>query len=161
MNYWQRLKTLKCTHKKDEWRFTEPSMCGLEVINSDRRGREVRIPPNKGSGKTQSLREASFQVHGPRLFNSLPKSIRSLKNISVDEFKLKLDQFLVSIPDEPKVSDYIPSACNQITGKPSNSIIDYCKSETMAWLVPIMLGGGPFPPFCNEINILISQLLEL
>ena len=104
--------------------------CGLEVACNDRRGRVVKIPTIKGSGKIQSLREASFQVNGPRLFNSLPKSIRNLTKIGIEDFKLKLDKYLEAIPDEPKIPNYTPSTCNQTTGNPTNSIIDHARSET-------------------------------
>ena len=103
--------------------------CGLEATHNERRGREVRIPPIKATGRILSLRESSFQVHGPRLFNSLPKALRNLQKISIDEFKAKLDQYLQTIPDEPKVQNYIPTTCNQITGNPSNSIVDHIKAE--------------------------------
>ena len=98
--------------------------CGVEVMSSDRRGREAKVPQNKGSGRIQTIREASFQVHAPKLFNSLPQSIRNLTKISVDEFKAKLDKYLELLPDEPKIGGYIPSACDQYNGKPSNSMID-------------------------------------
>ena len=62
--------------------------CGIQVINSDRRGREIHIPQIKGKGKFKTLREGSFQIHGAKIFNSLPKSIRNLTKISADEFKM-------------------------------------------------------------------------
>ena len=41
--------------------------CGIDTTTSDRRGREVKIPPVMGiKGRIQTLREASFQIHGPR-----------------------------------------------------------------------------------------------
>ena len=73
------------------------------------------------------MREASFQVHGGKLFNSLPKSIRDLSKISVEAFKEKLDLYLQTIPDEPYLQGYTPTACSQETGKPSNSLIDQAK----------------------------------
>jgi hypothetical protein len=60
--------------------------------------------------------EASFQVHAPKLFNSLPQQISNLKKISVEEFKIKLDKYLELLPDEPKIGGYIPPACNQLNG---------------------------------------------
>ena len=41
-----------------------------------------------------------------------------------------LDKFLETIPDEPNVSgqEYTPSAISQISGKPSNSLIDQIRS---------------------------------
>jgi hypothetical protein len=103
--------------------------CGIETTHSDRRGREVKIPPFKGIRvQIQTLREASFQVHGPRLFNSLPKSVRSTTNVTEEEFKSSLDKFLEKLPDEPKVGNYVPSACNIQTASPSKSIIDLAKT---------------------------------
>ena len=89
----------------------------------------MKIPPVKGiRGKIQTLREASFQIHGPRIFDSLPKSVRSTTNVTVEEFKSSLDKFLEKLPDEPKVGNYVPSACNILTASPTNSIIDLAKT---------------------------------
>ena len=53
-----------------------------------------------------------------------------MTKFSIDEFKFALDSFLTKIPDEPSVSGvgYTPSACNQITGKPSNTLVDQVKT---------------------------------
>ena len=99
---------------------------GLEV--KTRRGRKVIIPPSKGSGKTHTLRDGSFQIHGPRLFNSLPKKFINLTRISLEVFKMKLDKHLEIIPDEPKIGGLVPNTSNQITVLPSNSIIDHTKT---------------------------------
>jgi hypothetical protein len=133
------LHTLKCIHRKGilndieplyVWKILEgPSPnCGLKTSWSERRGREVIIPPSKGTGRVQSLREGSFQVHGARLFNSLPKHIRNTRRVSTDELKEKLDIFLQSLPVEPKSANYIPSAGKQSDASPSNSIIDQNKA---------------------------------
>ena len=108
------------------WKILEGTSpnCGIQEIHSDRRGREVQVPKVKGNGKFQTRREGTFQIHGAKLFNSLPNSVRNLTRTSVDEFKVALDKFLQTIPDEPKLPGYIPSACNQVTASPSNSIID-------------------------------------
>ena len=78
----------------------------------------------QSSEKIKSLREASFQIHGPRLFNMLPKSIRGLKKCGIDEFKEKFDSFLAKIPDQPKIGDLTPEAMTLFTLKPSNSLLD-------------------------------------
>jgi hypothetical protein len=104
--------------------------CGLEEVTSDRRGRECRVPLSKDKIGVRSLRAQSFQVHGPQHFNSLPKEIRNLKKISVEEFKKRLDQFLMKIPDLLKIGDLIPSTCEQFSAKPSNSIIDQAREES-------------------------------
>ena len=89
---------------------------------------ECLIPPIKGNSKVKSLRELSFKIHGGRLFNAIPKNIRNMAG-SMEDFKELLDKYLQTIPDEPKVESYIPSACDQITSKPSNSIIWQAKAR--------------------------------
>ena len=54
-----------------------------------------KFQSQKAMGNFQSMREASFQIHGPRLFNSLPIAVRSLTKVGIDDYKVK------SIPDEP------------------------------------------------------------
>ena len=104
--------------------------CGLVFSAEDsRRGLECIIPALKGPKGVQSLREKSFQIHGAKLFNSLPRHLRNRKGNDIEDFKYLLDKHLESIPDEPKVGEYIPSACDQITLKPSNSLI--CQSQKM------------------------------
>ena len=87
----------------------------------------------------KSLREQNFQDHGPQLFNALPKEIRNLQKISLDDFKAKLDQYLMTIPDQPKIGDLVPSTCEQFSAKPSNSIIDQARE---AGLKGCILTGG-------------------
>ena len=67
------------------------------------------------------MREKSLQVNGAKLFIVPPTKLRISKSKDVEEFKSLLDNFLQSIPDEPKVGEYVPSACDQITLKPSNT----------------------------------------
>ena len=135
LNYWERLQKLKIYSQERRmeryrviyiWKILEgiSPNCGIQETHSDRRGREVQVPKVKGNGKFQTIREGTFQIHGAKLFNSLPKSVRNITRTSVDEFKVALDKFLQTIPDEPKLPGYIPSACNQVTASPSNSIID-------------------------------------
>ena len=45
---------------------------------------------------------------------------------SIKEFKIELDNFLETVPDQPKSDGYIPSACDQSTSRQSNSIISQC-----------------------------------
>ena len=54
----------------------------------------------------QSLRYSSFGVVGPRLFNVLPVNIRNISGCTVETFKLHLDRFLATVPDEPQVRGY-------------------------------------------------------
>ena len=135
LDYWQRLKYLRIYSQNRRleryriiytWKILENLVpnCGLEFSVSERRGRCVNVPTLKGSKRIQNLREQSFQVHGPKLFNCLPHTIRNITRVSVEDFKEKLDQYLSTIPDEPNVDGLTPGTCDLYTAKPSNSIID-------------------------------------
>ena len=109
------------THSMDYW-----TNCGLEAELNTRLGRLCSIPTLTNTGKFRTLRENSFQVHGPKLFNSLPIKIRTITKCSVNDFKTLLDKVLSQVPDEPNISgiQYTPRACDLFTGRPSNSILD-------------------------------------
>ena len=100
--------------------------CGVQCYTSERNGRLCKIPPIKthSSQNITTLREKSFTVNGPILFNSLMKTLRNLSKCSIDEFKLKLDDYLETVPDQPKTSDLTPFASNRLDARPSNSIVD-------------------------------------
>ena len=112
------------------WKILEGLVpnCGLEEIQTGRRGREIRVPPLRGKQAIRSIREQSFQVKGPQLFNSLPKNIKNITKVSVEEFKAHLDKYLEKIPDEPSVDGLTPAACNAFTAAPSNSILDQSRT---------------------------------
>ena len=96
--------------------------CGIQVHFSERRGRECVIPAPKGRLAVQTLRQQSFQVAGPKLFNCLPAYLRNMKKSS--DFKEKLDLYLATLPDQPLIGDLVPNICSQTTAKPSNSLVD-------------------------------------
>ena len=52
-------------------------------------------------GYLQSVRKQSLKCNGPKVFNSLPKEIRNLTGVTLEQFKLRLDSFLKLVPDEP------------------------------------------------------------
>ena len=129
MNYWERLKHLKMNSEQRRierykiiyvWKVLERLVPDANLVlantESDRVGRKCKIPPLKL--KERKKREESFQVAGPMLFNCLPKEIRNLKNVGVQEFKEVLDCFLSSLPDEPKIG-----GANPLNSEKSNSII--------------------------------------
>ena len=95
-----------------------------------RNGRICDVPTIKTSAsqRIQTLKEKSFTVNGPQLFNSLPKNIRNMTNCTVEDFKIKLDMFLSYVPDQPKTESLTPEAINQYTMKQSNSIIDQIRT---------------------------------
>ena len=88
------------------WKILEQKApnCGIESKIHERLGRLCDIPKIKPNSKksVQTLRENSFQINGPKLFNCLPKNLRNKRRCSIDEFKAALDLFLENIPDEPQ-----------------------------------------------------------
>ena len=137
LNYWERLKKLKMNSQQRRferyriiyiWKILEGLVPNPEVTQSDpgTKGRQVKIPAlkTKASSKIKSLREASLQVHGAKMFNLLPQHIRDTSKCEVAVFKEKLDQFISKIPDEPKIGNLTPACCDQNTAAPSNSLVD-------------------------------------
>ena len=147
LDYWSRLKYLKMYSQERRaerykiiytWKVLEEMVpnCGISHTTSERRGRECTLPAPKGRTAIQSLRGQSFQKAGPALFNSLPRSLRDIKNKSTEEFKEKLDKFLTNLTDQPVIGELIPEICNQITARPSNSLKDVILHQKR------MYGGG-------------------
>ena len=136
LNYWERLKSagLYSVQRRLEryvimytWKAIEgiTPNCGIEIFSSERRGRLCKIPAFfKSSKALQSIKEKSFQVQGPRLFNCLPQDLRNMTGCSKECFKVKLVIFLASIPDRPKTATLTPIGISQQTGKNSNSLPD-------------------------------------
>ena len=86
------------------------------------------------------MRESSFQINGPQLFNKLPKSLRDLTKCGPDEFKKKLDHFLSFIPDEPKCKALTPAAMNPLSATSSNSLLhqmDWARREGLLRGMPL------------------------
>ena len=50
----------------------------------------------------RTLKEHSFSVFGPKLFNMMPRNIRDFDG-TLDSFKNKLDKYLETIADEPGI----------------------------------------------------------
>ena len=135
LNYWERLSKLRMNSEQRRleryqviytWKIMEglTPNCGVNWSSTtERNGRMCKIPPVKGRNSVQTLRNQSFQVSGPRLFNSLPKIIRNIKNCSLEDFKFQLNVYLNKVPDEPKSQNLIPGATNTISGRQTNSLI--------------------------------------
>ena len=145
MNYWQRLEKMNMSSEQRRierykiiyiWKTMNDLVpnCGLEWTEAgDRRGRICLIPKLKGSTKVQKLRQQSFQMSGPRLWNCLPKSVRNMKTNEIEEFKQTLDEYLSKVPDEPKCDGLIPGASNVLSGRPTNTIIYQVARRKEAW----------------------------
>ena len=140
LNYWEQLKQLKMISLQRRlerytvlyvWKILEglSPNCGIEVkMEGGRLGRTCSIPSrnSKAKASVQSMREQTFQVNGPKLFNSLPTKLRNMTKCPLEDFKLALDNYLSKIPDEPNVSGLTPGGCTA-EARASNSILDQSK----------------------------------
>ena len=77
---------------------------------------QVRPMCSKVAASVRKARESSLQVKGAQLFNSIPKALRELTG-SPAQFKMQLDQWLSTIPDQPTIPSR-PRAAS------SNSLLD-------------------------------------
>ena len=79
---------------------------GMELAEySQRRGRYCKIPSlnNRSSAHVRTLKECSFSVNGPKIFNMMPRNVRDFDG-SLHSFKKKLDKYLEVVADEPGVA---------------------------------------------------------
>ena len=103
--------------------------CGISWTRNDKTGLTCTIPAlnTKSSDRVKSLKESSFHTRGPKLFNTLPFYIRDTTGCSLNVFKNKLDKYLSIFPDTPLSQKYHPFPRDNISGLPSNSMIDWTR----------------------------------
>ena len=137
LNFWQRLEKMKLSsvqrrHERYRifyiWKIVKgiiPNF-GISWNSNSRRGRMISIPKvnSKIPASAISLREQSLSVHGGKLYNLLPRHIRDFEG-SRENFKILLDEFLQSIPDQPLCEGLYPAPISSSTNRNSNSIIDW------------------------------------
>lgn len=131
LDYWGRLEALKLfslERRRERYAiiYIYKILIGITTNNINirttthqRLGRYCiidRIHP-RASTRVTTLKQNSFATRGPQLFNALPRHIRDITDLSLDQFKTKLDSFLWTVPDQPKLPHYHARAV-------SNSIID-------------------------------------
>ena len=58
-----------------------------------------------------------------RLFNALPYKLQTVTGVKTETFKRKLDEWLSTIPDTPRIDDYGASV-----GVSTNSLVDQGKN---------------------------------
>ena len=138
-DYWERLKEFKLysIERRFErytiiymWKILHELVVnpGITFQNNESRiGITSKIPKY-----TIELREGSFMVKGPKLFNSLSKELREFpckdKNnskYSVTMFKRQLDKYLKTIPDQPNMAGEYTRRMDGLTlmGDRTNSIL--------------------------------------
>ena len=122
LSYWERLKFLNVysLERRREryvvlyvWKIVQqfaPNLLGndrIVIVESLRRGRLCLVPSlnHRAPAYVQSLRENSFSVCGPKLFNVMPRHIRDFDGL-LTTFKGRLDTFLATVPDKPMTPQY-------------------------------------------------------
>ena len=135
-SYWDQLSDLKLysSQRRREryialytWKILEgigqniSAVTGINAVWYPVRGRECKVPrvSTKSSERAQNIRGPSFAIHGPRIFNSLPKYVHNTSKCDLDTFKFKLDYYLRQVPDQPLMPNY--TAQRQCC---TNSLID-------------------------------------
>ena len=132
LNYWQRLEMLKMysLERRREryliiytWKiindhapnFKDPKYKIKARVSNERHGIKCVIPKinSRAPSSAKSLKEQTFAVQGPRLFNALPVPTNLRNYMGTPEtFKNRLDKFLMSIPDKPSLPGYHQNAVN-------------------------------------------------
>ena len=74
----------------------------------------IQYPANRIPA--QSLQKNAITVFGPRLYNSLPKYLRDFESVKTENFKFELDKFLETIPDQPKIPNYVTASGSRSQG---------------------------------------------
>ena len=70
-----------------------------------------------------TILDKQVTVHGVKLFNIIPRSIRDLTGVKIECFKTSLDTFLGKIPDEPPATGHSSNK-----GGRTNSLLDVIPS---------------------------------
>ena len=145
LNYWERLCKIKMNSEQRRleryqviytWKIMEglTQNCGVNWSEvTERNGRTWKIPPLKGRAFVQTLRTQSFQISGPRLFSSISKNKRYMKDCSLEDFKYKLNTFLSNVPYEPKSQSLTPGATNPQSGRQTNSLVYQAARTQGTW----------------------------
>ena len=114
--YWERLQGLRLMslqRRRERYTIlhlfkilhnTAPNDINIKFSTSDRRGILALVPTlsRTAKPKIQSKYDASFSVFAPRLWNSLPKTIRDEE--SFGKFKAALTRHCLAFPDQPPIS---------------------------------------------------------
>ena len=139
IDYWDRLKELNLysIQRRFErytiiymWKILHGLVVnpGIEFHNEESRNGIISKIPKY----TIELREGSFMVKGPKLFNSISKELREFPCInrnnskySILTFKKKLDKYLKTIPDQPNMAGEYTRRMDGVTlmGDRTNSIL--------------------------------------
>ena len=86
----------------------------VQFVSRPRFGNLAVIPPARkvSSASNQSLFDSSFAVQGPKLWNAVPYHLNVIQDL--EQFKNKLTQFMLSLPDMPPIRGYTPPNSNSL-----------------------------------------------
>ena len=118
LNYWERLTQLgilSLQRRRERYMIIHlwkvyvglaPNSTGISFYDHLRHGPKARIPRmiNPAQKSVQTLRESSFGIRAAQLFNRMPAEVRLAKSVEI--VKIKLGEFLATIPDLPPVRGY-------------------------------------------------------
>ena len=123
LDYWTRLRELRLFSQERRreryiilflWKISQGKVSGydIEFVTSDRRGRYAVPKPvvRSATANVRRAREGSLGVRGEQLFNLLPAHIRSSNVTTKEAFKVQLDDYLHTVPDQPTVSGLVRAA---------------------------------------------------
>ena len=80
--------------------------------------------PTMLSGGSRTAIHNSTARQMERLFNALPYKLQTVTGVKTETFKRKLDEWLSTIPDTPRIDDYGASV-----GVSTNSLVDQGRSR--------------------------------
>ena len=91
-----------------------PNELNIRFEYHPRMGRTAKVPPLRKDCAlaNQTLYENSFGVRGPRMWNCIPADTIAIQ--SMDTFKSKITQLMLSVPDAPPIRGYTPINSNSI-----------------------------------------------
>ena len=130
LDYWDRLSALGLYSQERRreryqmvflWKVAQGLVSGYQATfyQSERRGRLMKIAPLCNSAPTavKNARESSLLVWGAKLFNCMPRDLRDTTTGTPEHLKIRLDEWLNIIPDQPTVPSRQRAAV-------SNSVLD-------------------------------------
>ena len=135
LHYWKRLELFRLFSNQRRmerykifyiWKSLNGHVPNIGLKWQTRDCSKLTYPKTFGSkGRARTLQKNALNWEGVKLFNSLPKYIRTWKGTPLS-FKDTLDKFLQLIPDQPDVTGDKPGG-RTVTGDCSNSVTDWLR----------------------------------
>ena len=103
------------------WKISQGLLDSYTVpfVTNPRRGRLAVVPPfNKHApANVRNARESSLAIKGAKIFSLIPAHIRNIDAVNQNIFKMNLDLYLSSVPDQPTIQE-------QQRAAKTNSLLD-------------------------------------